>query len=219
MKIVNMILRVFVLMICFAALAHAEAVVNKEYVAINPTQPTESGRKIEVIEFFYYGCPHCFDLEPVLEVWLKQKPKDVEFRRVPIVFRDSWIPLTKAYYAFEALGVLDKVHHDFFIAVQKERLAHTKEALTTWAGAHGVDAKQFGDTFDSFGVQGKVQKSMQVGRSYGVTGTPSIAVDGKYLTSPSMTLSSDDVIDYRKFTRVLNELIAKARKERGATKG
>ena len=154
-----------------------------------------------------------------MESWLKQKPKDVEFRRVPIVFRESWIPLTKAFYAFEALGVVDKVHHEFFIAVQNEKLKDSKEDLVKWASAHGVDGQKFAEAFDSFGVQSKTQRSTQIGRSYGVTGTPSVAIDGKFLTAPSMTLNADENIDYQKFVRVLNELIDKARKARAGNKG
>jgi len=201
---------------CFTALARAEIMVNKDYSAINPPQPTETGKKIEVIEFFYYGCSHCFNLEPILEVWLKQKPKDVEFRRVPIVFRDSWVTLTKAFYAFEALGLLDKMHHDFFVAIHEGRLNSTKKAIAAWANARGVDAKRFSDAYDSFGVQSKTQKSTKIGRDYNVTGTPALAVDGKYLTAPSMMLTSGNLINYRKFVRVLNELIVKARTARSA---
>ena len=207
------------LLLCFSALARAELVADKDYHVINPPQQIETGKKIEVVEFFYYGCPHCFALEPTLEAWLKQKPKDVEYRRIPIVFRESWIPLTKAFYAFEALGVVDKVHNEFFIAVQNEKLKDSKEDLVKWASAHGVDGQKFAEAFDSFGVQSKTQRSMQVGRGYGVTGTPSVAIDGKFLTAPSMTLNADENIDYQKFVRVLNELIDKARKARAGNKG
>ncbi|MDP1717865.1 MAG: thiol:disulfide interchange protein DsbA/DsbL, partial [Burkholderiales bacterium] len=97
--------------------AAAQLVAGKDYRPISPPQPTDSGAKVEVLEFFWYGCPHCNTLQPSLKAWLKSKSADVEFKRVPAVFQDSWVPLTKAFYAIDAMGLNEKLHHDVFAAI------------------------------------------------------------------------------------------------------
>ena len=199
-----------------AGAAAAQAVAGKDYRLINPPQPTDSGRKIELLEFFWYGCPHCNNLQPPLSAWLKRKPADVEFRRVPAVFQDSWVPLTKAYLTIEATGLVDKLHHDVFSAIhdQKIRLQDTK-VLFDWVVKHGVDRQKFIDTYNSFAVQSRAQRSVDMTRNYDIPGTPALVVDGRYLTAPSMTLNPDNSIDYERFFRVVDELVALARKNRG----
>ena len=210
--------RVVALTFVFAAgVAAAQAVPGKDYRVINPPQPTDSGRKIEVLEFFWYGCPHCNNLQPPLSAWLKRKPADVEFKRVPAVFQDSWIPLTKAYLTIEAMGLVDKLHHDVFSAIheQKIRLQDTK-VLFDWVAKHGVDRQKFIDTYNSFAVQSRAQRSVDMTRNYDIPGTPALAIDGRYLAAPSMTLNPDNSIDYERFFRVVDELVALARKNRGS---
>ena len=210
--------RVVALTFVFAAgVAAAQAVPGKDYRVINPPQPTDSGRKIEVLEFFWYGCPHCNNLQPPLSAWLKRKPADVEFKRVPAVFQDSWIPLTKAYLTIEAMGLVDKLHHDVFSAIheQKIRLQDTK-VLFDWVAKHGVDRQKFIDTYNSFAVQSRAQRSVDMTRNYDIPGTPALAIDGRYLTAPSMTLNPDNSIDYERFFRVVDELVALARKNRSS---
>ena len=210
--------RVVALTFVFAAgVAAAQAVPGKDYRVINPPQPTDSGRKIEVLEFFWYGCPHCNNLQPPLSAWLKRKPADVEFKRVPAVFQDSWIPLTKAYLTIEAMGLVDKLHHDVFSAIheQKIRLQDTK-VLFDWVAKRGVDRQKFIDTYNSFAVQSRAQRSVDMTRNYDIPGTPALAIDGRYLTAPSMTLNPDNSIDYERFFRVVDELVALARKNRSS---
>src|SRR6185436_14111160 len=121
---------------------------------LNPPLPTESDGKIEVLEFFWYGCIHCYNLEPRLETWLKTKPADVAFRRVPAVLSDRWGHDAVVFYAFEVLGVLDKLHRPFFDAIHRERLrSDNMPALNAWLEKNGVDAKKFEATARSFGVQ------------------------------------------------------------------
>jgi len=202
-----------------SATAAAQLAPGRDYRVINPPQPTESGKKIEVIEFFYYGCPHCNNLQLPLRVWLKQKPADVEFRRVPAVFSDSWMPLTRAYYALDALGAVDKLHHDVFAAIHEQniRLSDTR-VLFDWMARHGVDRQKFADTYNSFGVQGRAQRSIELTQKYDIPGTPALTVDGKYLLSPSMTLKPDKSADHERFFQVLDQLVAMARKERAGKK-
>lgn len=191
----------------------ASPVLDKEYRLINPPQPTDGSKKIEVVEFFYYGCPHCYELEPALKNWLKRKPADVEFRQQPAVFRENWIPLTKTYFALDALGLLPKLSDKVYSAVHDEGLGLSDEALMSkWIGQQGVDPVKFSEAYRSFAVQNSVQRAIQVTRDYQVKGTPSIAVAGKYITSPSMTGGFD------RFFEVVDQLIEMARKEAGGKK-
>jgi thiol:disulfide interchange protein DsbA len=195
--------------------AAAQLVAGRDYRVINPPQPTESGKKIEVLEFFWYGCPHCNALQPSLKIWLKQKPADIEFRRVPAILADSWIPLTRAYYAFEVLGVVEKLHPEVFSAIHEKNLRlQDPKVLFDWVAQNGVDRQKFSDAYGSFGVQSRGQRSLEMTRNYDISGTPSISVDGKYLVAPSMTLKPDRNVDYEKFFQVLDQVIAMARKER-----
>lgn len=196
-------------------LAASAPVKDKEYTLVEPAQPpveATDGKKVEVLEFFYYGCPHCYSLQPALKSWLKNAPKDVEFRRMPTVFRESWVPLTRTYYALEAIGVIDKFHDEVFSAVHRQSVnLGDRRVLLEWAGRRGIDVKKLGEAYDSFAVQTKTQRSLQLTRAYGITGTPSMVVGGRYLTGPSMTLNADNSINYQRFTQVLNELVAMAR--------
>ena len=189
---------------------------DKEYRVISPVQPPLDGgsaKQVEVIEFFYYGCPHCYNLQPYLKAWLKSAPKDVAFRRVPAVFRESWLPLTHVYYSLESIGVVsEKINDAVFDAVQQKRIRlGDRQVLLEWAGSMGLDQKKLGEAYDSFAVQTKVRRAVQLTRIYGINGTPSIVVGGRYLTGPSMTLTASNSIDYARFAEVLNALVEMAR--------
>ena len=195
----------------FAAGAYAQ-VAGKDYTPVTPPQPTESGGKIEVIEFFSYACPHCATLEGPLNAWLKKKPADVEVKRVPVVFHESWAPLARLYYTLEAMGAVDKLHGEVFKAIheQKMRLQDAK-SISDWAASKGVDRKKFDDTFNSFSVQSRTKTSNDVTRRYNVEFTPAIVVNGRFLTGPSMT-SPNGAVDYNRFFAVVDQLIAQSRK-------
>ena len=204
------------LLVCCAAAA--QPVPGRDYRVMSAPQPVESGKRIEVLEFFWYGCPHCNALQPPLRVWLKQKPADVEFRRVPAVFSDSWIPLTWTYYALEAMGIVDKLHYDVFDAIHEQtvRLSDQK-VLFDWAAKQGVDANKFAETYNSFGVKSRGMRSIEMTKAYDIPGTPALIVDGKYLVAPSMILKPDKTtVDYERYFQVLDQVIAIARKERAA---
>ena len=183
---------------------------------VKPPQPTDNGNKVEVMEFFWYGCPHCASLQPSLEVWLKRKPTDVDFKRVPAVFQDSWVPLTRAYYTIEAMGLIDKLHQEMFSTLHKQRATlKDANAIFDWATGKGVDRKKFTDTYNSFGVNGKTQRSIELTRKFDIPGTPALVIDGKFIASPSMTMKSERVIDYDRYFEVVDALIAEARKGKG----
>ncbi len=210
-------LRAAVCLLAFtiSAAAMAQLTPGKDYRAINPPQPTDSGKRVEVLEFFWYACPHCNALQPPLRTWLKKKPADVEFRRVPAVLDKSWLPLTWAFYALEALGETDKLHYDIFTAIheQKIRLGDQK-ILFDWVAQRGVDRQKFIDTYNSFGVKNRGMRSIDLTRNYDIPGTPALTVDGKYLIAPSMILKPNKTVDYERYFQVIDQVIEMARKER-----
>ena len=221
MRLTAMFLRALAaasLALCLTAPAQAAQppVAGKEYLIVKPPQPTDSGNKVEVLEFFWYGCPHCFNLQPSLEVWLKRKPADVDFKRVPAIFQDSWVPLTRAYYTLEAMGLVDKMHLELFATLHKQHVnLKDANAIFDWAAGKGIDRKKFTDTFNSFGVNGKTQRSIELTRKFDIPGTPALVIDGKFIASPSMTMKSERVIDYDRYFEVVDALIAESRKGKG----
>ena len=185
------------------------AFVGHDYTVLDEAQPVTTGKKIEVIEFFWYRCPHCFQLEPGLNAWLKTLPKDVQIRRIPAVFRDDWAPGAKIYYTLKQMDLLDKFHDKVFDAYHLEKLNLNDPAvLGSWIAKQGVDRKKFESIYNSFSAQTKIRQDMHLVSAYGITGVPTFVVDGKYVTSESMTLSEPRLFD------VLNQLIVKARAER-----
>lgn len=211
-----------VLLAAGSAIAQQQLAVGRDYTLINPPQPTDSGKKIEVIEFFWYGCIHCYHLEPSLKAWLKHKPADVEFRQVPATFgAPAWEPLTRAYYALDAMGLGGKYHDDIFNAIHRDRqtaMVTDPRVLADWLAGKGVDKQKFLDTYKSFAVNTRTKRSEDMTRSYDVPGTPALVVDGKYMTGPSMTLNADNSVNYDRFFQVVDQLVAVARKARAGQK-
>lgn len=190
--------------------ANAELQQGKQYSLVSPAQPTETGKNIEVLEFFSYACPHCFELEPVLNPWTKKLPRDVTFRRLPAVFSDAYFTYAKIFYAVEAMGAMDKLHDALFSAVHVQHANLTNEStLLAWVGQQGVDSKKFADIYNSFAVTSKAQRAKQLSRAYGITGVPAVVVEGTYLTSASQAGGHEQLLP------VLDELIKKARQSRG----
>lgn len=189
-----------------------QPILDKEYKLINPPQKTETGKKIEVIEFFSYACPHCADFEPLMQDWLKRKPKDVDYRAVPMVFRENWKPLAKLYFTLELMGVVDKYHMKVYDAIHKQsQQLFSDQAITDWVLKQGIDKAKFEQVYNSFGVDAKVQRAAAMGRAYGVQFTPSIAVNGKYWTGPSMVISASGGLDVPRFFEVVDQLVAMER--------
>lgn len=184
-----------------------------EYRLISPPQPV-AGKGVEVLEFFNYACPHCYDFEPLLKAWLKDKPKDVTFRYVPAVFNERMLPLAKTYYTLEEMGLVDKLHEKVYHAIQREQIAlPDRSVLMKWVAQQaGVDAKKFAAIYDSFSVDNKAQRAAQLTRNYRVPGTPYVVVNGKYLTGPSMILKADGNVDSGRLLQVLDELVGMGRR-------
>ncbi len=177
-----------------------------EYERISPAVATTSAGKVEVVEMFWYGCPHCFQFEPHLQKWLKKKPANVQFIRVPATFNPLWQMHARAFYTAEILGVGDKLHKPLFDAYHLERnRLDTDQKLREFFVKHGVKAGDFDDTFHSFAVETRLARAVDLTQRYGITGVPTLIVNGKYRTT-SKTASHDGVLE------VLDYLIKKESK-------
>ncbi|MGX2039412.1 thiol:disulfide interchange protein DsbA/DsbL [Methylocaldum sp. MU1018] len=200
------------LMVClvlFAALAFGQAQAEEfkqgvDYDLVSPPQTTVDPDKVEVMEFFWYGCPHCYRFEPDLNAWLKKKPDNVVFIRQPAVFNARWAAHAKAYFTAEALGVVDKVHADLYDAIQNKKQALESEAdLAKFFADHGVAEGDFRKAYKSFAVDTKMRQAETMAARYGVTGTPNIIVNGKYRISPQQAKS------FPRMLAITNALIGK----------
>jgi thiol:disulfide interchange protein DsbA len=181
-----------------------------EYQAIAP-QPVDTGKSIEVREFFWYGCSHCYVFEPQLENWLKKSlPANAKFVRTPAVFRPDWEVHARAYYTFEALGVTGKLHRAFFDAINKDKRTFADaSAVAEFAEKNGIARDKFLAAWNSFNVDGQTRKALALARTYNVTGVPSIVVDGKYLTDGAKSGGNEPMLKLTEY------LVDKAAKERG----
>lgn len=189
----------------------AEPKMGVEYEQTVQQLPTSNPAKIEVMEIFWYGCLHCHDFDPLLNAWVKKLPADVTFVRMPGLPQAMWAPMAKTFYAMEALGLGEKYHTALFDAIHKQKnLNPTDEAAAiAWlTRVSGMDKKKVEDTFKSFSVSTKVNRAAQIFRASGATGVPSLMVDGKYITSSTMTGGFDQAL------KATNYLIAKARAEK-----
>ena len=172
-----------------------------------PVAPDAPAGKVDVIEFFWYSCPHCHAFEPTLDAWVKAAPKDLSIRRVPVAFNASFVPQPKLYYALEGMGKLDALHAKVFraIHVEKAKLAKDDEILA-WVTQQGVDVAKFKEVYGSFSVANQVRRASQLQDAYGVEGVPSMGVAGKYYTDGTMAGSMQTVL------QVVEYLAATARK-------
>ena len=158
-----------------------------DYREVTPPQATESASKIEVLEFFWYGCQHCYAFEPSLVGWAKKLPADVTFRRVHAQFTPQWVQHAKLFYTIEALSEVERLHRKVFDTIHGDRRDLLKDAdMLEWAAQNGIDKTKFSDAFKSFGVAGKLQRARQVVTNYKIEGVPTMAINGKFVTSPSM---------------------------------
>jgi len=174
-----------------------------------PQQPVASGDKIEVIDFFWYGCPYCNELQPHLERWRKTAPADVVLRRVPVVRHDNWGPHARIYYALETLGEVERLHLQVYHGYHVEDLYMSKpEVMLEWATKHGIDREKWLAAYNAPDMAQKIERAKELTKLYDIQGTPSIVVDGRYLTSTSMTPNVAAIIP------VLDGLIRLARQER-----
>jgi thiol:disulfide interchange protein DsbA len=183
---------------------------GRDYDVISPAQPTEVAGKIEVTEFFSYMCPHCAHFEPTLGPWVKALPKDVFFRRIPVIFRPQWEATAKLYYTLEAMGELDRLHGAVFEAIHGNGTNLMSDAaVIDWAASKGIDRKKFSDAYNSFTVQSKAGRAKQMQASFRIPGVPALVVGGKYRTPDNFPGSQEDLL------KLVDGLIAKVRRETG----
>jgi len=182
------------------------------YELLDEVQPVQTGDKIEVVEMFWYRCPHCYRLEPYIIEWKKNMPENAEYVPIPALLNANWEFHARAYYTFEALGIEDQLHAEFFNALHVQRKnINSVEKLTEWARDLDIsEADQIPATFTSFAVENKLNFANIMSRKYGITGVPSIIVDGRYRTSIGLAGSHEKLIE------VINFLIDKAAQERAS---
>jgi thiol:disulfide interchange protein DsbA len=184
---------------------------GKDYTPISPVQPTEDGAKIEVLEFFSYGCPHCSDFNPILHAWAGKLPADVVVKKVPVTFgRGAWANIAKLYFTLEITGDLARLEADVFKAIHQDRVNLFEErTLVEWVSKRGVDAKKFTETFSSFGVMSKVKRADQQAQAFKIQGVPALAIDGKFMVGGK---------DFADQLAIADKLVAKARSEKSGKK-
>ena len=180
------------------------------YTELKQQQPAETtSGKIEVLEFFWYGCPHCYTLEPTLETWLKKLPKDVQFVRVPAILSEQWQSDAAIFYTFEAMNLTDKLHKPFFDAIHRDGLrTSSQQALAEWLKKQGVDDKRFFDTMRSMGVDTRVRRAAHLTLAYRINGTPAMAIRGRYTVSAEQGRSHNGMVE------TVDHLIGLARKQK-----
>ena len=185
-------------------------VAGTDYAVLETAAPVEApAGKIEVVEFFWYNCPHCNAFEPILSEWVKKLPKDVAFRRIPVAFNASFVPQQRLYYALEAMGLLQKIHPKVFAAIHVEKLNLAKgEAITEWIGKNGVDTAKFLVQYNSFDVVTKTQKATQLQNAFKVEGVPALGVAGRFYTDGTMAHSMERAL------LVVQSLLDDLRKQR-----
>jgi len=194
--------------LAFAA-AGAWAQAPAPFETLNPPQIPEGGGKIEVIEFFWYGCPHCYAIEPAVNAWLKNLPADVVFKRIPAYPSDPWGEMAKVYYTIEAMGLFDKYHQKIFDAMHKDNVnLANKRIREEWLAKNGIDPAKYNEMEKSFTVATKVARARTMTQNYRVDSVPRIVVNGKYYTS------GDQAGGHDKLFQVVDQMIARARKEK-----
>lgn len=185
----------------------AAPVEGRDFVRLNPPVPVPPGGKIDVIEFFSFGCPHCYAFEPLLESWLKRLPPDVAFRRVPAAFNAPFEGYAKLFYALEAVGLAEQLHKRVFAAIHVQRQRLDKEAdLAAFVNSAGGDGAKFVEAYKSFGVATKVRQGKQLFDAYKIDGVPTLGIHGRWFTSGSLAGG------HERSLQVADQLIQRARK-------
>ncbi|MGW8422594.1 MULTISPECIES: thiol:disulfide interchange protein DsbA/DsbL [Comamonas] len=181
---------------------------GKDYIKLGkPASVSAPAGKVEVVEFFWYSCPHCNAFEPQFEAWAKSQPADVAVRRVPVAFNASFVPQQKLYYALEGMNLLPQLHAKVFRTIHVDRnLLKTDDAIFDWVGKQGVDLAKFKEVYNSFTVANQARKAAQLQNEYDVEGVPAMGVAGRYYTDGTKAGNMDNVL------RVVNALVASSRK-------
>jgi thiol:disulfide interchange protein DsbA len=192
-----------------ATAASAQIQVGREFNRLDPPRPVATGSRIELIEFFYYGCPVCYETQPLLSRWLVTAPEYVEIRRVPAMSSENWEPFAKLFYALEALEQIGRLHWPIYDSIHFEGvMLNDEKVMADWVSRNGVERQTFIDAYNSPAVRAKVNAASEMIKVYNVRGVPTFVIDGKYLTSARLAGSTQQVM------QVLDELVKRARQER-----
>lgn len=209
------------LLLAATGLAAASPTAPKEgadFLTLPDPQPTDSGRKVEVTEFFAYYCPHCYAFEPRLAAWVKKQGDNIVFRRVHVPRGDAVAPQQRLFFTLESLGLLEQYHDKVFDAMHVEHLPLSQdEQVFAWAGRAGIDRARFLNAYDSFGVQAKVRRAQAMMEGYRITHWPMVAIDGRFLTSPGMVNEANGIGGEQALAgtlSVMDVLVARARAEK-----
>ena len=204
------ILLSLLMFLSFSVLA-AEPQMGSNFDKTAQVIPTDNKNKIEVMELFWYGCIHCYQMDPILNEWVKKLPKDVYFKRVPAIPRPEWAPMARAFYAMETLGVSEKLHTSIFDAVHKDKTLNPadEKAILEWVTLKsGLDRKKVEEAFNSFSMNASLNRAAQMFRAAGATGVPSLVIDGKYITSSTMAGGNNEAL------KITDDIIANIRKDK-----
>ena len=204
------ILLTLLMFLSFSVFA-AEPQIGANFEKTVQVMPTDNKNKIEVMELFWYGCIHCYQMDPMLNEWAKKLPKDVYFKRVPAIPRPEWAALAKAFYAMETLGVSEKLHTAIFDAVHKEKTLNPadEKAILEWVTLKsGLDRKKVEEAFNSFSMNATLNRAAQMFKAAGATGVPSLVIDGKYITSSTMAGGNNEAL------KITDDIIANIRKDK-----
>lgn len=208
MKLHNIVCSALLALLAVTNSPADEFVAGQHYQEVKPAVATSvAAGKVEVLELFWYGCPHCYAFEPQLSEWIKNKPDYIEFVRVPAVFAHNWEVHARAYYTAQQLGVLEKIHQPLFDAIHKQgRKVFSEEELSQFFVDQGVDAEAFKKAFNSFDVDTKTRHAIALTREYGITGVPAVIVNGKYRSS------AQEAGDFTTLLKVVESLADKEHK-------
>jgi thiol:disulfide interchange protein DsbA len=183
-----------------------EAIEGKTFIRLKQPVPVSASKKVEVVEFFGYWCPHCNHLEPTLEAWVKKLPASVSFRRSPVAWQEGHIALQKLYFGLEALGLVDTMHAKVFLAIHVQRQRMTTDAdIAAFAQANGIDKAKLANAMNDFAASNKVRVANQMMTAYQVEGVPTFGVQGQFVTSPEMANGEEQAL------RVIDALVRKVK--------
>lgn len=194
-----------------------------DYRTLEQAQPTESGKKVEVVEFFWYNCPHCAAFNPMLTAWVKKQGDKIVFKQIPVAFRESFIPQQKLFYTLEAMGKTEELNPKIFqaIHVDNQRI-DTDKTIVEYIEKQGIDKQKFLDLYNSFSVQTKVRRAAHLQEVFKIDGVPTLAIDGRFLTSPSIAGASmngqPESMQQAASLQVMDYLVAKVIAEKSAEK-
>jgi len=199
----------FALALVAATATHAQQfAAGTDYTELKQGIGTDNPAKVEVVEFFWYGCPHCYELEPRLVKWVGALAKDVEFKRVPAPFNNQWAIAGRVYYTLESLGAVQRLHGPLFDAIHRDGLRVTNErALLDWVGKQGVDTQKFSAAYRSFAVESKMKRAAEITQASGIDGVPALMVNGRYVVSAQQAQTRERML------AIADSLIARSRQE------